>query len=402
MMRMKRGICFCLIGMLLFAVCSCKKENDTISDGSEDQAYFGHGSTINISSDEEYYYTAVNGLIEAASKDSLEFHVICNKPDCFHNDTSCTAFLGHGGVWVSDGQLFALKTNENAAKETLDLDLIKVSVRDNVAEKIATLLHVQGDSWSVTYPTEFMVHKGYAYYVIDSGTDSGKAKSMVYRVKLEENSNPEVILELSDDLFALNKLIGEEEMVYILSMHLEDEHAVSVDTTLYEYSISDGTLTHVNDADGINMRCFYVRNQDLVYEASSEWEIHCLSLETGEDCLIVPALDCELSGIVYANDSYIFDWRFNRYSASGVSDSEEPYAVRVYTYEGEQIAEIELPVQDAAFAGYPLGADEKYMFFYQDEYEEDEKTGNTNQICHIWTYDMANLEGGQWEDHIIK
>ena len=337
MIRMKKEICFCLIGMLLFAVCSCKRENDTISDGSEDQAYFGHGSTINISSDEEYYYTAVNGLIEAASKDSLEFHVICNKPDCFHNDTSCTAFLGHGGVWVSDGQLFALKTNENAAKETLDLDLIKVSVRDNVAEKIATLLHVQGDSWSVTYPTEFMVHKGYAYYVIDSGTDSGKAKSMVYRVKLEENSNPEVILELSDDSLASHKLIGEGEKVYILSLYLEDEHAVSVDTTLYEYSISDGTLTHVNGADGINMRCFYVRNHDLVYETSSEWEIHCLSFKTGEDRLLVSALDSELSGNMCVNDSYIFDWRYTRYGFSGITDSNEPYAVRVYTYEGVPI-----------------------------------------------------------------
>lgn len=390
--------------LLLFATlfcAACSNHVQSTIDAPEDQAYFTHGSIKNISSDENYYYTAVNGLIEAASKDSLEFHVICNKPDCFHKDSSCTAFTDSGGVWAYDGQIFALRKSWNGAENTLDYDLVRTSPENGISTKIASILRYKNKAGAMYPPDEFMIHKGYAYYVVTSGADSGEVMSMVYCLKLEENSNPEEIYKVTGQWGASNKLIGKGEKIYILSLCASDQYSGSVSASLQEYSVSDGTLNQIKYVKGMNANYFYIHDGSFIYQTASEHDIHCMSLETGEDQLLISS-QCDLSGGLCANNTYIFDWRYTR-----IGDSEElvgvgePYAVWVYTYEGENVAKIELPVQNEVFAGSPLGADDRYLFFYQKEFADDRETGNTLTVDHIWTYDMANMEDGQWEDHII-
>lgn len=399
---MNRKAIFLLIGLFLLTVCSCGTEKDKDVEEWEDPFYFGHGTTVNICSDENYYYTAVSGRVAAASKDSLDFQIICNRPDCFHDDDTCTAYLNMGGVWNAGGQMYVLKTNYNRdAKLT---DLIRISVEDGVSTKIATLMQKRLDESgsSVVGLNEFMIHKGYAYYVIDSGANSGEEKTTVYRVRLKENAEPEALFEVEARIAGC-KLIGKGDRVYILALKGGKSGTLStIMAELYEYSVSDGTLNRINCVGEVNANSFYIHGGDFIYETLTGKEIRCISLETGKERLIA-ATQTNLSGGIYANDSYIFDWRFARIDETGEIGADEAYTVWIYTYEGELAAKIDLPTQDESFfAGYPLGADERHMFLYRATGGAGDEEENSKIIHHIWTYDLTDLEGGVWEDHIIE
>lgn len=395
-MKKVKSYIWAIAVMLCLVSCSDADRNGSAEEGKEDQSCFTHSSTKNITSDENYYYTAVSGVIEASPKEHLDFQVICNKPECFHEDDSCIAWLGSGAVFASEGKLFALKSGRS--DDMANYELVQISIQDGITTKISTIVQSveSEEGGTLTSPPEFMIHKGYAYYVLLSGADSGEAVSSVYRVKLVKNAKPEKLFEVSGEAGSGCKLRGKGNQVYILSLYLEKESVQSIKSDLYSYSVTDHTLNLVESVKGKEINNdFCIHDQELIYRIRENYEIHSVSLKNGEDRLLVPGKDTEMTGNMLNSDSYIFDWRNFRLPQK---NSNTPYIVRVYTYGGELAVEIALPVQDEEmFSGYILGGDEKYLFFYQKEITE-----HFGVQHHVWTYDLTDLSDGEWKDHILN
>ena len=157
---MKKSILILLSVLLVIAASSCALSAPSKSNHSDlpDPSLFRQQDRGDffIETDDCYYY-ANDQKIYFSSKDELVFYLLCNKPNCTHNDENCNAYTGFGlGYW--NGHLYgAILFGETPYFAQIDLDgsehkkLVDIEMPTNPAGS-------SGGGYT------FYFHNGYVYY----------------------------------------------------------------------------------------------------------------------------------------------------------------------------------------------------------------------------------------------
>lgn len=395
MLSKKSYQCGLLFMMILFLCCSCsgKKREDT--DTLNYQYEYSHSSAGNIAKKDGYYYTNCNGLMQVSSQEDLNFVPLCANPDCKHDSDSCSARKIWGGcpVFAYNEGLYILASEYDERTDISSDKLMEMSLDNFTYATVATI--GENAEEGGRFPDAFL-HRGSLYY-IDESIESDHLTVKAYKLNLQGNKKPEVLLEVSAAYCGM-KMFAYEDKVYFLVMSCEMEEAEeaveeedwnqiygAAESSIYSYQTDEGKLEQITLPKDIFVNQFCADEKFLYYIDVKTLKTHKLNLREGTDSVLFSIEDRGLVSELMCNEKYLFVW----HCVDPFGSSDAPYTVEVYDRTGFLVEEIELPpIPREYIVGYmPMGADEKYMILYS----------RVEDI--IWVYDMEQMgaEEGKWE-----
>lgn len=283
--------------------------------------------------------------------ETKESYPVCNKPNCDHSSASCMAYFNlfqfypfqlsyykntlYVWGWEEDG---SVRHNY----------LYSVSL-DNYKRKKAVFLF-DGTSSSSIY---FMIHRGYVYYIKDSGTDLKERTVYVYRAKIGDTSEKreeEAIYEFSGIGADIWGLTASGNHLFVLISSYGDTEGNGYSTS---YSMIDIHSLKSEELIGNGAYSLFA-DENYVYYGKDENTINRIDLTTKED---VPF--CRIEGPCYisADSNYIY---FDNLQAIYIDKTDEKNRkISVYDKNGKCITN--LSPKDTKDECY-FGGDD-YMFF---------------------------------------
>lgn len=190
-MRKTHFIMLCII--LAFSLCSCRESSAdaAISKDNPTSSYFtgtahlvthidGMMGNSTAATDSGYYYflRCENGdslitYIDYANKSNI---ILCNRPECLHNDASCTAWVSPEdsasgvGLFTANGKLYMQSLSTYAQGDSDSNGRTKIWTMDaNGANR--TLLHEFAANESIW--GGFVADETSIYFLLDAATESG-------------------------------------------------------------------------------------------------------------------------------------------------------------------------------------------------------------------------------------
>ncbi len=305
-------------------------------------------------SEHGYYYwdTGGNGFVMYYDMDSGKKVPLCNRPECRHDDEECNAWYPDifnpnavetrdarydtNHINFYDGSLYLIgcdkddyvclyKIAEDGSSREVSQRLFRADFTpdDGISSK-----DVQ--QWKAP---EVCIHRGYVYYV-----DTREKQPVLRRMKLTENE-PEILYTVKDGklpkIYRL-KAYG-NYLFFQVNDDFQENHLASVG--LYVYDIKTGEIRLVKDS----VIAPYNIADGMLYYYSSDEGIHCCSLATGEDRMLVeeaPDMNFSADG----QNIYFFQ--------------EETGVLELYDAQGKYVSRIE---DEHLVYGY-CGCDSQYMF----------------------------------------
>lgn len=107
------------------------------------------------------YYTLVGKKIYYIEKETMQATLLCNKPNCMHNDDTCNAQIGAvDSICYSDGYIYYVSDAEDEHEFT-GAYLTQISA-DGSQRKNILYMEIK--------PTDWIIHRGYFYYSVQKYT----------------------------------------------------------------------------------------------------------------------------------------------------------------------------------------------------------------------------------------
>lgn len=169
---MKKLLSFFLVLTAVF-LCSCSGTTGNVSGNTYNfetdvQYYYRIGIPVPVTkSPDGYYVVGQHGEVTFVDKDSMKATVLCNKPNCSHEDMDiCNAYIGEKGAGVGtqiqyyDGNLYSIKYKYNNDKEADEPLLVRYHLDGTGSKEITQPISDGFEQW--------FVHRGYFYYCTDS------------------------------------------------------------------------------------------------------------------------------------------------------------------------------------------------------------------------------------------
>ncbi|MFA5522718.1 MAG: hypothetical protein WDA24_00015 [Tissierellales bacterium] len=286
------------------------------TDGLKPDSYytsFKQGVTIGKYLETPYgtYYCSFYGYLYYSEKGSTKYINLCNKPDCTHSSKDCNSYIGNSPViGYYDGKIYYKVWNN-----------IYCMDMDGSNHKAVKTLY-EG------YDSNFgLFHNGYYYYVITKSGGLGAIgndDNNLYRVKVDDNSKPEIVLT-NDAILHLSFFTIAEDNIYIIKNILNN----SLFWTLYSYSTVSKSWSKLTDAWG-GTGASYI-NDDAGYCYISNKGFYEFDIDT-KQMKHIKSIEFENEGICsafyypdyiylihYTNEPfdflnqilYIYDWDYN-------------------------------------------------------------------------------------------
>jgi hypothetical protein len=173
------------------------------------------------------YHLSTDKYIYYSENGNTKYIKLCNRPDCNHSTTDCNAYAGTYRIGYYKDKIYYMS---GSSLNCMDMD-------GGNHMGIKTL----SDSPDSTFG---YFHNGYFYYIITkAGTPASPANvdNNLYRVKIDDNSKPEIIL--TDDI------ILDACMFFVIddNIYLEIYNYDVPGCYLYSYSNITGTLFKITD-----------------------------------------------------------------------------------------------------------------------------------------------------------
>ena len=199
-------ICIAIIILISSLMTGCSSKSNKINTEqssasyveNEDFQYFIDSSSAIAKADNGYYF--LNSLklyfFDTATK---EAYIVCNKPNCEHTSSKCTAFFPTFNYYpfqlsYFNNKLYVLGWEEEGSNMRHNY-IYEVSL-DNFKRKKSTYLFDGTDTSSVS----FIIHRGYIYYLKGGGTNIKETTACLFRKKIGSKSKKdkaEVIYKFS-------------------------------------------------------------------------------------------------------------------------------------------------------------------------------------------------------------
>ena len=256
------------------------------------------------------YFSSADGYLYYSEKGNTKYIKLCNKPDCSHSSFDCNAYLNGSTIGYYDDNIYYEESNN-----------INRMDMDGSNHRIVKTLY-EGNINNFGY-----FHNGYYYYIITKGGTMGALgndDNNLYRVKVDDDSKPEIILT-NDAILQLRMFTIAGDNIYVIECNVDDTKF----TSLYSYSIISKKWLKLTDnwtgagASYIdeNMGYCYLKNIGLYEYVLSTNEMNLvkpLEFENGGTCSVFYRPDY-IYLIHYNNSSsrymnqilYIYDRDYN-------------------------------------------------------------------------------------------
>ncbi len=285
------------------------------TDGTKPDSYYTsskQGVTIGKYLETPYgtYYCSFEGYLYYSEKGNTKYIRLCNKPDCAHNSEDCNSYIHSSPIGYYDDKIYYKIWNSIYC---LDMD------GNN---------HMMVKRLYEGYDSNFgYFHNGYYYYIITkSGIPGaiGNDDNNFYRVKVDDDSKPEIVLT-NDAILHLSFFTIAEDNIYIIESILNNY----LFKTLYSYSTVSKSWSKLTDAWG-GPGTYYI-NDDTGYCYINNKGFYEIDIDT-KQMKQMKALKFENEGICsalyypdyiylihYTNEPfdflnqilYIYDWDYN-------------------------------------------------------------------------------------------
>ncbi|MFA5341523.1 MAG: hypothetical protein WC332_07085 [Clostridia bacterium] len=168
---------------------------------------------------DKYIYYSKNG--------NTKYIKLCNKPDCNHETADCNAYIGGYYMGYYEDKIYYVS---GSSLNCMDMD-------GGNHMRIKTLYTSPDSNFGY-------FHNGYFYYVITKGGtvgSPGNVDNNLYRVKIDNNSKPEIIVT-DDIILNIHMFIVLDDTIYLYIYNYNDWGC-----SLYLYSAKTGTLSKITD-----------------------------------------------------------------------------------------------------------------------------------------------------------
>ncbi len=248
----------------------------------------------------DYYYCLFNNRVYFSQKDNLAFYILCNKPDCKHNDGGCNAnsdyFLGYWnehlyGVVLSGDEPYIFRMNLDGTEH----------------KKIASLEMPVNSDGTAGGMFIFYIHEGYIYYSV-----SNVGMNSLFRVELSTGETKRLFEDMLHGATSLHpKFCFTNSKAYFL---LRDNDV----RTFYSIDIPTMELQEVRRWS-TEILAWSVYDNTLYYYASERGTFCEYDLTTGAEKTF-SQLDY-FGGAAYYDDTYIYliTWNDDDGNGKGLS-----------------------------------------------------------------------------------
>lgn len=199
-------ICIAIIILISSLMTGCSSKSNKINTEqssasyveNEDFQYFIDSSSAIAKADNGYYF--LNSLklyfFDTATK---EAYIVCNKPNCEHTSSKCTAFFPAFNYYpfqlsYFNNKLYVLGWEEEGSNMRHNY-IYEVSL-DNFKRKKSTYLFDGTDTSSVS----FIIHRGYIYYLKGVGANIKETTACLFRKKNRQQKAKRIKQKLSINL----------------------------------------------------------------------------------------------------------------------------------------------------------------------------------------------------------
>lgn len=275
-------------------------------------------------SEDAMYLFTFDSILFCFDKSTNTFSHLCGKPECTHDTSSeeCDAYMyGMKGIQYYEGCLYSIvgkEIFEDDVKIGEEIWLCKISLDGRTREdifKIATCYdtkNLEGEEiLDNTFSINFIVHRGYMYYIYNYGTGTGVNEALFYnnnsnilfRVKLDGSEEPQCIMKM--------QVLGDYNLT---GLKAKGSYVYFINPDRIGYGELFRLNTEANVVEKMNIgviayETFTLMDEDIVYKKDAfEYEIYTYNPMTDEEKLLVemPQEDGYWCGELYADKNYIY------------------------------------------------------------------------------------------------
>lgn len=208
---------------------------------------------------DSYYYVGVGGsLIYYYDEVSQNSGVLCARPDCTHDTTSCNAYVNYCGLQIYDGMLYFM--GQPGVLYRMNLD-------GSNRESVMNVRNLGGTS------AKFAIHRGYIYTSVMASEVAGGQPKIRYTLcqqVLGQTDSLKTIFEQTYEQVMTEQWILKGNQLYLMMHH------------------------YLGDLFSNELFCYRIQNEKMetVWEETSEWYAMDFEVDdTGVDMLRKNMLD---------------------------------------------------------------------------------------------------------------
>ncbi|MBQ2799958.1 MAG: hypothetical protein IJF03_01055 [Lachnospiraceae bacterium] len=339
---------------------------------SDDQPNIIYGRNF-IEGNSGYYFYDPMDNIQFYDFNLKKTHILCNKPECTHEDEECSSYTGGVTLRYAEGNLYYVAEEGT----TGDVYFWRKSGDGSKTEKLFLLYHFDEPQVEIA-STLFCIHRDYVYYFLQ-GMEEGYS-SVLYRRKLEKNAKIEVLEALESEAQDYDEVYGcGNKIYYVLDSYEKDNRYME----LRSYDIISGEKKTELKRMGLG-ESYYIYNNKMFY--TSEQNICELDLKNGEDKVIMSGEFSE-SVFVHADDKYLYfdnscdiEKRLDQLEHIEEKMKEWYQDRKVYVYDKETLQQVNvLSIPTETFADFNVTSNYLTLRILGDEFRILDKNSLTNE-----------------------
>lgn len=335
----------------LITGCSSKSKNintkqDAISYVENEDFQNFLGDYYNIVKVKNGYYFFEKMNLYYYDTEAKEVYPVCNKPNCNHQG-NCTSFFSIFNYYpftlsYYNNALYVLGWEING-KNLRHNYIYEISL-DNYKRKKAAYLF---DSTDSTGSVDFIIHRGYIYYIKGGSGNLEETTNYVYRVKLgntNKKEEAEKIYEFRGIGASLSGLKASGNNIIIINNCYGDKEGNDYKTS---YSLIDIHSLKSKEIVGNEAYSLFTDGNNIYYEKGTDTVNH-INLETNEEKFF-----CNIDGPAYISSDSNYIYFDNLQSIYIGKINEKDRKIYVYDKNGNYITEIvpKYPKDDCYFGG---------------------------------------------------
>lgn len=292
-------------------------------------------------------------------KSTMEYNLVCSRPDCEHTNEECTAFVSemrNTDVDIYEDSLYVVAYVDEGEKTLLKL--IKIAKDGSEREAICTLAEATLKNEDTLPSVRWVIHRGYIYYAYTLGNgytaDSYylNGSNCIYQKSITGGESKCIIaLDIGLDINLL-KLKATGSYLYFVMPTLSEN---GISASLYRYNDETAKIESLNDVGKI---ADYALTKDAIYykKTDDSYAFYVYDFNNGTaDVAFVSEEESEECYLeIDADETYIY----GRYRCA--TDGVVRYVA--YEQDGKRMGSVDIE------GGYNfLGMDDDYLYFQNSE-----------------------------------
>ena len=205
-MRKSLAVLTILILFTLLIGCTAQNISPSYSDIPDPASFRQQDRQRYFIELEDRYYYRYNYKVYFSEKENPAFYLLCNKPDCRHNDSNCNAYAESAlGYW--NEHLYGAVLLEG------DPRIFRMNLDGTEHTKVADLEQPVNPAGTAGGFYFFYIHNGYMYYIV-----SNEGMNALFRTELDTGRTEQLFKDLlhGETQFSSDLRFNEQMLYFVL------------------------------------------------------------------------------------------------------------------------------------------------------------------------------------------